>query len=239
MIKPLSAFVAHQEFWGLGRQRTRALYIEAVERRSQMPWEWAVPVSSAVTAVAGIGATFMTARYTSKNTFRIMGTDRRDKIHEAAISDRRQTYSEVLHAYEEFYHTLFLLQRSGYKTTSGQDAILTTTTLGLLKRNLEVDLKIQNIERNLELIAPLDVVEACRHAFRALRDETFNVSENGTLNPEPYSACLSRVVLLMRCDVNTENDPGHLAPDETAEQALKAIYLLDARESAFRLRAEL
>lgn len=126
-----------------------------------MTLEWVSGIGTAATAMAGIAATFFTARYSSKNNLHTMESERRYQSLRATLTERKVMYVRMLHALEEFYHTLIILHRHGYGTSVPANGLLTKDIHDLLIRNLEIDLSIQNIEREMELVAPFEVIVAC------------------------------------------------------------------------------
>jgi hypothetical protein len=151
-----------------------------------MALEWANALSAGVTAVAGIAATFFTARYSGKNTLRVINSERRYQSQRATLAERKSIYVRMLHALEEFYHTLIILHRHGYGNSAPVDGLLTEAINDLLIRNLEIDLSIQNIECEMELVAPFEVIAACRRAFFDLREKTRILVDGGEICPDPY-----------------------------------------------------
>jgi hypothetical protein len=204
-----------------------------------MAWESASTLIAGVTGMAGILSTYLTARYSSKNNFRAMEAERLHRTQQAIVAERKSAYVRMLHSFEEFDFTLSALQKIGY----GRNAIIGGTDLTrevheLLIRNLEVDLTIQNIERELELIGPLDVIKACRRAFKALREQTHNLTNYGDLNPEAYNSFLAMAVARMRLDLGETLVGSTVNFIEDVEHDMKDVYELNAPESAIKLRLD-
>jgi len=203
-----------------------------------MALEWTSELSTAVTALAGISATFFTARYNSSNNFRALEAERDYRLQQETLAERKNIYVRMLHSLEEFYFTLDVLRKDGYGSSPAADADLSEHVKGLLVRNLEVDLVIQNIERELELVAPLEVVKACRHTFYSLRELTHVLTDNGEIYEQPYNGLLAKAISLMRLDLQGE------APDLTTpiveefEKDIRAVFDLNAPASAIRLKLE-
>jgi hypothetical protein len=204
-----------------------------------MAWESSSTLIAGVTGITGILATYLTARYSSKNSFRAMEAERRHRIHQATVAERKSAYVRMLQSFEEFDFTLSALQKNGY----GRGAVtkimeLTSDIRELLVRNLEVDLRIQNIERELELIAPVDVIKACRRTFKALRDKTYSLTNYGELSTQPYNSFLAMTVSRMRLDLERAASGSSVEFIDDVEHDMQDIYELNAPESAIRLRLD-
>jgi hypothetical protein len=203
-----------------------------------MTLEWISSIGTAVTAVAGIGATFFTAKYNSKNNLRTIESERRYQSLRTTLTERKLIYVRMLHALEEFYHTLIILHRHGYGKSAPTNGLLTEAINDLLVRNLEIDLSIQNIEREMELMAPFEVIAACRHAFFDLRKKTRILADGGEICPDPYETLLAKAVALMRLDLRDEAfDFTSLAVD-SAQADMRRVYDLNAPVSAIRIEIE-
>ena len=203
-----------------------------------MAWESASTLIAGATGIAGILATYLTARYNSKNNFRVLETERRHAMIQATLTERKTLYVRMLHALEEFDFTLHTLESAGYGGEGAPGSGLTEEIRTFIARHLEIDLTIQNIERELELVAPLGVVRECRHAFYALREMTRILTDEGTVNCKPYERCLIKVVSLMRSDLGESSLGLPVHATGSAEEEMKSIYTLNAPESAIRLSLE-
>jgi hypothetical protein len=200
-----------------------------------MAWEQAGTLIAGVTGIAGILATYFTAKYGAESNLRAIEAERRYASQQATVAERKSTYVRMLHSFEEFYFTLSILQKRGYGGSGVSDTAVTKEVHEALTRNLEVDLAIQNIERELELIAPLAVLRACRHAFYALRDLTQRLTNDGELDIEPYETLLATAVSLMRLDLEGGAIDSTDRAIEDAKKDMKEIYGLNAPESAIEL----
>ncbi|HXL91970.1 MAG TPA: hypothetical protein VN969_23760 [Streptosporangiaceae bacterium] len=198
-----------------------------------MALEQASTLITGVTGIAGMLATYLIARYGNQTNLRAAEMERRYKLLTATSAERKSAYVRILHAFEEFIFTLQMLQKRGYGGTAEGVINASEEIHELLDRNLEVDLAIQNIERELELIAPIEVIKACRRAFYSLRELTQTLTDNGELSNEPYVTQLAAAVSLMRLDLGEQvTGPVEVAID------MRSIYELNAPESAIRLRLE-
>jgi hypothetical protein len=195
-------------------------------------------IGTAVTALAGISATFFTARYNSKNNLRAMESERRYQSLRATLSERELIYVRMLHALEEFYHTLVILHRHGYGKSVPADGLLTGAINELLVRNLEIDLSIQNTEREMELVAPFEVIAACRHAFFDLREKTRIIAGGGEICPDPYETLLAKAVALMRLDLRNEAFDFTSPTVDSTQADMRHVYDLNAPVSAIKIRVE-
>jgi hypothetical protein len=144
----------------------------------------------------------------------------------------------MLHALEEFYHTLIILHRHGYGRSVPADGLLTEAINDLLVRNLEIDLSIQNIEREMELVAPFEVIAACRHAFFDLREKTRILADGGEICPDPYETLLAKAVALMRLDLRDEAFDFTSPAVDSTQADMRRVYDLNAPVSAIKIRVE-
>jgi hypothetical protein len=201
-----------------------------------MTIEWVNPLSTGVTAVAGIAATFFTARYSSKNNLRVIDSERRYQSQRTTLAERKSIYVRMLHSLEEFYHILAVLHRHGYGNSVPVHGLLTEAIYDLLTRNLEIDLSIQSIEREMELVAPFEVIAACRRAFFDLREKTQILVRGGEIYPEPYETLLAQAVALMRLDLQDDAfDFTSPAVDDTQDD-MRRVYDLNAPVSAIEIK---
>jgi hypothetical protein len=203
-----------------------------------MALEWANALSTGVTAVAGIAATFFTARYGSKNSLRVIDSERRYQLQRATLAERKSIYVRMLHALEEFYHTLIILYRNGYGNSVPVGGLLTEAINNLLIRNLEIDLSIQNIEREMELVAPFEVIAACRGAFFDLREKTRILVDGGRVCPDPYETLLAKTVALMRLDLQDDAFDFTSSIVNSAQADMRRVYDLNAPASAIKINVE-
>jgi hypothetical protein len=127
--------------------------------------------------------------------------ERRHNAQQLMLTERKTAYERMLQEFEQFDDTLYLLRGSGF-TGHGATRTRSTQVRALLDRNSKVDLAIQDLERELELIAPLEVVKACRITFRTLREKTKVLMKEGDVRPQPYNAHLAETVRLMRSDLD-------------------------------------
>jgi hypothetical protein len=167
-----------------------------------MTSEWLSANSTLVTALAGMASTVFVAIYMTRSHSRSAEAERRHSAQQLMLTERKSVYERMLHAFEEFDDTVYMLRGSGF---TGNRAARLRSTKGvrvLLDRNSKVDLAIQDLERELELIAPLEVVKACRVTFRVLREKTQVLMDEGDVGPQPYNACLAETVRLMRSDLD-------------------------------------
>ena len=144
----------------------------------------------------------------------------------------------MLHALEEFYHTLIILHRHGYGSSVSVDGMLTEAINDLLARNLEIDLSIQSIEREMELVAPFEVIAACRRAFFDLRTKTRILVDGGMIIPDPYETLLAKAVALMRLDLQDDAFDFTSPVVDSAQAEMERIYDLNAPVSAIRIKVE-
>lgn len=203
-----------------------------------MALEWANALSTGVTAVAGIAATFFTARYSGKNNLRVIDSERRYQSKRATLAERKSVYVRMLHALEEFYHTLVILHRHGYGNTVPVDGLLTEAINGLLARNLEIDLSIQSIEREMELVAPFEIIAACRRAFFDLREKTRMLVDGGDICPQPYESLLAKAVALMRLDLQDDAFDFTSPAVGNTQADMSRVYDLNAPVSAISIIKE-
>jgi hypothetical protein len=162
---------------------------------------WLTTNSTLVTALGGMASTVFVAIYMTRSHSRSSEAERRHSVQQHMLAERKSAYQRMLQAFEEFDDTLYLLWASHYTGRDGARTRLTKEIRALLDRNSKVDLAIQDLERELELIAPLDVVKACRITFRALREKTQILVDGGNVKPQPYNACLAETVRLMRSNL--------------------------------------
>lgn len=203
-----------------------------------MTLEWASSLSTGATAVAGIAATFFTARYSGKNNLRVIDSERRYQLQQTILAERKSIYVRMLHALEEFYHTLIILHSHGYGNSILVDGLPGAAISDLLTRNLEIDLSIQNIEREMELVAPFEVIVACRRAFFDLREKTGILADGGEVDPYPYETLLAKAVALMRLDLRDDAFDFTSPATDSAQADMKRVYELNAPVSALLTKAE-
>lgn len=200
-----------------------------------MAWE---TTSTLIAGLAGILATYLTARYNSKNNFRILENERGYTAQQETLIEKKTAYVRMLQALEEMEFTLRALWIGGYGEKTLASSGLTEDLRALIARHLEVDLKIQNTERELELIAPPDVLQACRRGFYALREMGRILTEEGDFSAKPYENRLPKIVSLMRLDLGESSIGLPARAIEDIESDMMGVYALNAPESAIRLRLE-
>jgi hypothetical protein len=203
-----------------------------------MALEWASALSTGVTAVAGIGATFFTARYSGKNSLRLIDAERHYQSQRATLAERKSIYVRMLHALEEFYHTLIILRSHGYGGSLPIDGPLPEAVNDLLNRNLEIDLSIQSIEREMELVAPFEIIAACRRAFFDLRRKTRILADGDEISPYPYEALLASAVALMRLDLQDDAFDFTSPAADSTQADMRRVYNLNAPVSAILAKVE-
>jgi hypothetical protein len=201
-----------------------------------MTLEWVGSIGTAVTAMAGIAATFFTARYNSKNNLRTIESERHYQSLRATLTERKLIYVRMLHALEEFYHTLIILHLHGYGKSVPSSGLLTKAINDLLVRNLEIDLSIQSIEREMELVAPFEVIAACRHAFFDLREKTRIIADGGEICPDPYETLLAKAVAVMRLDLQGEAFDFTSPTVDSTQADMRRVYDLNAPVSAISIK---
>jgi hypothetical protein len=168
---------------------------------------WLSANSTLLTALAGMLSTVFVAIYMTRSHSRSAEAERRHNALQLMLTERKSAYEKMLQAFEEFDDTLYMLRGNGY---TGRDLVgtrLTKEVRCLLDRNSKVDLAIQDLERELELIAPLGVVKACRITFRVLREKTKILMDEGDVRPQPYNVYLAETVRLMRADLDRLKRP--------------------------------
>jgi hypothetical protein len=144
----------------------------------------------------------------------------------------------MLQALEEMEFTLRALSISGYGGKAMTSSELTEDLRILIARHLEVDLRVQNLERELELIAPVDVLQACRHGFYTLRELARVLTDDGIFSAKPYEKCLPKIVSLMRLELGEGPTGLPVRTIEEIESDMNKVFALNAPESAIRLRLE-
>ena len=173
-----------------------------------MTSEWLSVSSTLVTALAGMGSTVFVAVYITRSNSRNAEAERRHSAQQFMLTERKNAYEKTLQAFEEFDDTIYRLAASGYRGREITGARITKEVRALLDRNSKADLTIQDLERELELIAPIEVVKACRIAFRTLREKTQILIDGGVVGSQPYNAHLAETVRLMRADLDRLQRPG-------------------------------
>jgi hypothetical protein len=167
-----------------------------------MTSEWLSANSTLVTALAGLASTVFVAIYMTRSNAHNAEAERRHNARQLMLTERKCAYEKMLQAFEEFDDTLYMLRGNGFRRRGAARIRSTKKVRALLERNSKVDLAIQDLERELELIAPLEVVKACRVTFRTLREKTQIFMYEGDVRPQPYNAHLAEAVRLMRSDLD-------------------------------------
>jgi len=162
---------------------------------------WLSVNSTLVTALAGMASTVFVAIYMTRSHSRSAEAERRHNTQQLILAERKSAYERMLQAFEEFDDTLYMLRGHGYKVHRAARTRFTKEVRTQLDRNSKADLTIQDLERELELIAPLDVLTACRITFRTLREKTRILMDEGDVRSQPYNAYLAETVRLMRSDL--------------------------------------
>ena len=189
---------------------------------------WLSANSTLIAAVAGMASTVFVAIYMTRSQSRNAEAERRHNTRQLLLTERKSAYEKMLQAFEEFDDTIYMLLGNGYGGPGAANARCTKEVRALLDRNSKVDLTIQDLERELELIAPLEVVKACRITFRTLRDKTRILMDEGNVRPQPYNAHLAETVRLMRSDLDrltrsdTDQEIGN--PIDYLEQDFMSLY---------------
>jgi hypothetical protein len=189
---------------------------------------WLSANSTLIAALAGMASTVFVAIYMTRSQSRSAEADRRHNARQLMLTERKSAYEKMLQAFEEFDDTLYMLRGNGYGGPSAARTRCTKEVRALLDRNSKVDLTIQDLERELELIAPLEVVKACRVTFRTLRDKTRILTDEADVRPQPYNAHLAETVRLMRSDLDRliRSDPGQEVGDpiDYLERDFMSLY---------------
>jgi hypothetical protein len=196
-----------------------------------MSGDWVSQAGTTITAVAGIAATYLTARFSSRSGLDALERAHHQKVIDTRADERKSAYCRMLYALEKFDHTLSLLARVDQQELRAANEQGSTVTFTPLSDNLETDLEIQRIERELELIAPLGVLKACRGAFAALREQTHNLMDNHAIDNGPFMEALTIVITEMRSDLDERE--AIEAPLELDQDAVDSIFEMLAPESAF------
>lgn len=193
-----------------------------------MTSEWLSANSTLIAALAGMASTVFVAIYMTRSQSRNAEAERRHNARQLILTERKSAYEKMLQAFEEFDDTVYMLRGNGYKGPSVARVRCTKEVRALLDRNSKVDLAIQDLERELELIAPLEVLKACRVTFRTLRDKTRVLAEEGDVRPQPYNAHLAETVRLMRSDLDSlmrsDTDQEIRNPIDSPEQDFMSLY---------------
>jgi hypothetical protein len=193
-----------------------------------MTSEWLSANSTLVTALAGMASTVFVAIYMTSSHSRSAEAERRHNTRLLMLAERKSAYEKMLQAFEEFDDTLYMLLGCGYRAHGAARTRLTEEVRTLLDRNSKADLTIQDLERELELIAPLDVITACRTTFRALREKTQILKDEGDVRPQPYNAHLAETVRCMRSDLARlmRSDLGRIISNATdyPEEDFMSLY---------------
>jgi hypothetical protein len=163
---------------------------------------WLSANSTLIASLAGMASTVFVAMYMTRSQSRNAEAERRHNARQLMLTERKSAYEKMLQAFEEFDDTVYMLRGKGYGGPGAVEARCAKEVRALLDRNSKVDLTIQDLERELELIAPLEVVKACRITFRTLRDKTRILTDEGDVRPQPYNAHLAETVRLMRVDLD-------------------------------------
>jgi hypothetical protein len=158
---------------------------------------WLSANSTLVTALAGMASTVFVAMYMTRSHSRSAEAERHHSIQQLMLTERKSVYERMLQAFEEFDDTVHMLRGNGYMRRGTAKSRLTKEIRELLERNSKVDLAIQGLERELELIAPMEVVKSCRITFRVLREKTIILMNEGEVQPQPYNAHLAETVRLV------------------------------------------
>jgi hypothetical protein len=173
-----------------------------------MTSEWLSVNSTLVTALAGMASTVFVAIYMTRSNSRSAEAERRHNAQQLKLTERKSAYERMLQAFEEFDDTVYMLRGNGFTGHGAAKVRSTKEVRAQLDRNSKVDLAIQDLERELELIAPLEVVRACRVTFRTLREKTQILIDEGDVRVQPYNAHLAETVRLMRSDLARLMGPG-------------------------------
>lgn len=189
---------------------------------------WLSDNSTLIAALAGMASTVFVAIYMTRSQARNAEAERRHNARQLVLTERKSAYARMLQAFEEFDDTVYMLRGNGYVGPRAGKARYTKEVLALLDRNSKVDLAIQDLERELELIAPLEVVKACRITFRTLRDKTRILRDEGNVRLQPYNIHLAETVRLMRSDLDriVRSDKNHEIRNSTdyLEQDFMSLY---------------
>jgi hypothetical protein len=161
-----------------------------------------------------------------------MANERIDRAEQESFREKKRAYVRILQSYEEYDFTLYTLGKSGYGV-GARNTRATEELRDLLVRHLEVDLRIQNLERELELIAPFEVIEKCRHVFYTLREKARTLAEGEDLLPQPYNSRLAATVAEMRSDLSKGITDSATTVD-SMRAGIDEVYALNAPESAIR-----
>jgi hypothetical protein len=167
-----------------------------------MTSEWLSANSTLVTALAGMASTVFVTIFMTISHSRSAEAERRHHTRQLMLAKRQSAYEKILQAFEEFDDTLYMLLECGYKGCRAARVRPTNEIRTLIDRNSKADLTIQDLERELELIAPLNVITACRIAFRDLREKTHILKDKGEIGPQPYNSHLADTARLMRSDLD-------------------------------------
>jgi hypothetical protein len=189
---------------------------------------WLSANSTLVTALAGLASTVFVAIYMTRSNAHNAEAERLHNARQLMLTERKSAYERMLQAFEEFDDTVYMLRGNGFRKRSGVRFRSTKQVRALLERNSKVDLAIQDLERELELIAPLEVVKACRVTFRALREKTQVFLHEGAVGSQPYNAYLAKTVILMRLDLDkimrSDGDREIGSPLDCSEQEFMSLY---------------
>lgn len=189
---------------------------------------WLSANSTLIAALAGMASTVFVAIYMTRSQSRSAEADRRHNARQLMLTERKSAYEKMLQAFEEFDDTLYMLRGNGYGGPCAAKTRCAKEARALLDRNAKVDLTIQDLERELELIAPLEVVKACRVTFRTLRDKTRILTDEAHVRSQPYNAHLAETVRLMRLDLDRliRSDPGQEVgdPNDYLERDFMSLY---------------
>jgi hypothetical protein len=172
-----------------------------------MTAEWLSANSTLITALAGMSSTVFVAIYMTRSNSRSAEAERRHNAQQLMLTERKSAYGKMLQAFEEFDDTVYMLRGKGYTGPGAVGARLSKEVRAMLDRNSKIDLAIQDLERELELIAPLEVVKACRITFRTLREKTQLLVDGGEVGSQPYNSHLAETVRLMRADLGRLKRP--------------------------------
>jgi hypothetical protein len=193
-----------------------------------MTSEWLSTNGTLVTALAGMASTVFVAIYMTRSHSRSAEAERRHSAQQFMLTERKSVYEKMLQAFEEFDDTVYMLRGSGFTGDRAARLRSTKEVRALLDRNSKVDLVIQDLERELELIAPLEVVKACRVTFRVLREKTKVLMDEGDVGPQPYNTYLAETVRLMRSDLDSlmrpDIDRSISNPLDCSERDFMSLY---------------
>jgi hypothetical protein len=148
--------------------------------------------------MAGILATYLTAKYSTKNNLRVVEIERHHRARQEAITERKSVCVKMLHSFEEFICPMC----------------------------------------DLELIAPMDIIKACRLTLKSLREQTCNLTNYGDFSTEPYNSLLAMTVARMGLDLDETLAYSAVSFFEDVERGMKDVHGLNAPESAIRLRLD-